>query len=62
MLYNDDHRISPWAKDSVMQIRNRAFRSKNDVEIFRPQAAVTRAEAAELLHWILENEETLCTK
>ena len=62
MVFPDDHRISPWAKDSIMQIRNRSFRSENDVEIFRPQAAISRAEASELLHWILENEETLCMK
>jgi len=62
ILFPDDHRISLWAKDSIMEMRNRSFRSANDVEIFRPQAAVTRAEAAELLRFILENEEIQCTK
>ena len=57
ILFPDDDKISDWARGSVMQLRNAGFVSQNDIEIFRPGAAVTRAEAAELLHYLAENEE-----
>lgn len=56
-LYGDDDRISPWARDSVGAIRSAGFSSKNDVELFRPKTEITRAEAAELIHWFIVNIE-----
>lgn len=62
-IYTDDDRISPWARGSVAFLRRGAassffrtggFFSKNDVELFRPQGAMTRAECAELVHWMAE--------
>ncbi len=55
--YTDDDRISFWALDSVALLRQAGFRSKNDVELFRPQAYMTRAECAELIHWMMERED-----
>lgn len=55
--YTDDDRISAWALGSVSLLRHAGFLSKNDVELFRPQAAMTRAECAELIHWIMERED-----
>lgn len=49
--YGDDNRISNWAINSVMTIRNLGFESLNDIEIFRARDNITRAEAAELLAW-----------
>ena len=51
--YGDDWRISGWARQSVMNIRNAGFSSRNDVEIFRPGDDITRAEAAELIMWLM---------
>lgn len=51
--YCDDSRTSAWARPYVTQLREMGFRSKNDVELFRPQDSCTRAEAAELFHWYL---------
>ncbi len=62
-IYTDDDRISPWARESVSFIRSGSadsffrsggFRSKNDVELFRPQSAMTRAECAELIRWMAQ--------
>lgn len=55
--YGDDDRISPWARDSVGAVRSAGFSSKNDVELFRPKTELTRAEAAELIHWFMKNIE-----
>jgi peptidoglycan/xylan/chitin deacetylase (PgdA/CDA1 family) len=55
VLYGDDARISAWASASVTKIRKAGFASKNDVEIFRPHDDITRAEAAELIMWFLQN-------
>ena len=55
--YTDDDRISSWAFESAALLRMNGFRSKNDVELFRPQSSMTRAECAELIHWMMEREE-----
>ena len=51
--YIDDARISVWARQSVMNLRNAGFESLNDVEIFRPGDDITRAESAELIMWFM---------
>lgn len=51
--YGDDARIDAWAKPFVTQLREMGFQSKNDIELFRPKDACTRAEAAELFHWYM---------
>ena len=51
--YDDDNRISPYARDSVAFLRRLGFASANDVEVFRPGDSATRAEAAELFSWYL---------
>ena len=54
--YTDDDRISSWAFESAALLRVNGFRSANDVELLRPQSAMTRAECAELIHWMMERE------
>lgn len=54
-VYRDDQRISPWASRSVCLFRESGFVSKNDREIFRPLDNITRAEAAELITWLLRD-------
>ncbi len=53
--YRDDVRISQWAQESISQLRYSGFMSKNDKEIFRPLDNITRAEAAELITWLLRD-------
>lgn len=53
-IYGDVKRISPWARSSVERIWSAGFVSANDASIFRPGDSVTRAEAAELIHWYLQ--------
>ena len=52
--YRDDVRTSLFATESVQCIRSAGFRSKNDPEIFRPGDMMTRAEAAEMIAFMLE--------
>lgn len=54
-VYRDDCRISAWAGESVALFRNAGFSSKNDPQIFRPKDFASRAEAAELVAWMLRN-------
>ena len=54
-VYRDDVHISSWAKDSVDIFRNSGFRSINDPQIFRPLDYITRAEAAELITWLMKD-------
>ncbi|MEG0777842.1 MAG: polysaccharide deacetylase family protein [Oscillospiraceae bacterium] len=54
-VYRDDVRISAWAKENVALLRNSGFASKNDPQIFRPLDYATRAEAAELISWLLRD-------
>lgn len=56
--YRDDERISPYAKEGILLLRNAGFISINDPEIFRPGDNITRAEAAELLTFVLELTRT----
>ena len=51
--YQDDRRTHPWAREDVVYLRQLGFVSDYDVELFRPLAQITRAEAAELLTWYL---------
>lgn len=52
--YGDDARISVWAQPYVMELRAQGFVSGNDVELFRPHDAATRADACEIIHWLLD--------
>lgn len=54
-VYRDDACISSWAGESVALFRNAGFVSKNDPQIFRPKDYASRAEAAELVAWMLAN-------
>ena len=54
-IYRDDVHISSWAKESVSLFRYAGFKSQNDPQIFRPLDYVTRAEAAELITWLLKD-------
>lgn len=49
LRYEDDDRVSEWARGSIAALRGAGVVSRNDVELFRPQAGATRAEAAELV-------------
>lgn len=51
--YIDDDKISDWARDNVNSFRASGFSSKNDPEIFRPGDFITRAEAAELIEYVM---------
>lgn len=51
--YRDDVRISSWASESVQLLRSTGFKSENDPEIFRPKDFISRAEAAELVDYIM---------
>ena len=53
--YVDDDRIEGWAAESVSLFRSAGFVSKNDPQIFRPKDNATRAEAAELVSWLMQN-------
>ncbi|NLV86464.1 MAG: polysaccharide deacetylase family protein [Clostridiales bacterium] len=53
--YRDDVRISPWACEYVSLFRDCGFVSKNDKEIFRPLDYISRAEAAELITWFMQD-------
>ena len=53
--YRDDVRLHKWAAASVQSIRKTGFTSKNDPEIFRPLDYINRAEAAELLTYVLRD-------
>lgn len=53
LLYGDDDQISEWALPYVAALRHRGFRSKHDVELFRPHDTATRADACEMIHWLL---------
>lgn len=55
ITYRDDVRISDWARESVAAFRSAGFVSKNDPEIFRPLDFITRAEAAELLTFVMRD-------
>lgn len=55
VAFCDDVRISSWARQSVMNIRNSGFTSSNDIEIFRPLDNITRAEASELIMWFMSS-------
>lgn len=54
-VYRDDVRISPWAKEGVEMFRNSGFESLNDPQIFRPLDYITKAEAAELITWLMRD-------
>lgn len=51
--YGDDDRISEWALSYVAALRRCGFASKHDVELFRPHDTATRADACEMIHWLL---------
>lgn len=55
VAYRDDARLHKWAFSSVQAIRKTGFSSKNDPEIFRPLDFISRAEAAELLTYVLRD-------
>ena len=55
--YGDDARMSDWARPYVMALREMGFASRNDVELFRARDAASRADACEMLHWLLERSE-----
>lgn len=55
--YRDDWRISAFARRSVARLRKEGFSSENDVELFRPQDTMTRAELAELATWLANWKE-----
>ena len=56
-VYRDDVHISSWAAESVQLLRSTGFKSENDPEIFRPGDYINRAEAAELVEYIMRFSE-----
>lgn len=53
VCYRDDVRISGWASEGIQLLRSTGFKSENDPEIFRPKDFISRAEAAELVEYIM---------
>ena len=53
LRYADDDRVSSWARGAIAALRGAGVLSRNDVELFRPQAGATRGEAAELVSLLI---------
>ena len=52
-VYSDGFRVSAWAQPGIQQIFEAGFVSLNNASIFRPRDSITRAEAAELISFLL---------
>ncbi|MDL2300638.1 polysaccharide deacetylase family protein [Clostridiaceae bacterium OttesenSCG-928-D20] len=59
--YNDQGKVSSWADGAIKKIQRAGFVSENEASVFRPKDALSRAEAAELVSWLVSQPRQMQT-